>query len=123
MTRLTTIAFALLLAPCIAKAAAVQSPAQLLQQCQQEDLGAKSYCAGYITGVADANSACIPDDISADTLANLITNALSSSTANQNTSAAELVNQRLGEVFPCKKSDAGSNPAKKNWSNKERLGK
>jgi hypothetical protein len=121
MTRIPTITFALLITPCIASAAAaVQSPAQLLQQCQQEDA---AYCAGYIAGVADANTACIPDDISAGTLVDLVSNALNSSTAGQYSSAAELVNQRLGEVFPCKNTDAGTSPAKKNWSNKERLGK
>lgn len=105
------------------------TPSELLQQCQQESLAGDTFCEGYIAGAIDSGleagqAACIPDDISGSTLTDLAVNALGNP-AGANANASVLINTRLAQVFPCKR-DPEPEPElapKKNWSNKERLGK
>ena len=111
---------ALLSAPTIA--GQLVTADKLLQLCQQDDK--TEFCHGYIVGAADADNICIPTDVAFSTLADLAVNSLKKADAPADTPAAQLVNARLAEVFPCdgdteKKSSAHG----RNWSNKERMGK
>ncbi len=108
------------------------TPSQLLQQCQLESLAGENFCEGYIAGAIDSGleagrAACIPDDISASTLTELAVNALGNPAGAKNANASVLINTRLAQVFPCEREpepEPEPEPApKKNWSNKERLGK
>ena len=123
---------------CLLSAAAPMAvaitPSELLQQCQQESLAGDEFCEGYIAGAVDSGleagqAACIPDDISDSTLTDLALNALRNPTGTANANASLLINTRLAQVFPCERqSEPEPEPEpelapKKNWSNKERLGK
>jgi hypothetical protein len=106
------------------------TPSQLLQQCQLESLAGENFCEGYIAGAIDSGSAagqtaCIPDDISASTLTDLAVNALGKPAEAKNANASVLINTRLAQVFPCEREPEPEPELapKKNWSNKERLGK
>lgn len=118
----------LLLVPAAFAAEAQLSPNGLLAQCEASDPGEQQFCRGYIAGVADSTGLCIPADISADTLGNLVTSSLRDSGEQ---SAAVAIETRLVTVFPCEAAGAvpdeeneqeeakqGDKP--RNWSNKER---
>lgn len=110
------------------QASLATTASDLLLQCQQDSVAETNYCAGYIAGAIDGGStagqaACIPDDISSGTLAELAVNALRNSAATATDNASSLINARLAQVFPCNGDAEISQPPKQNWSNKERLGK
>ncbi len=112
------------------QAATAMTPSQLLQRCQQDSLAEKNFCDGYVAGAIDAGRAsgqvaCIPDDISTSTLAELAMNSLRGSDDSASNASAS-INTRLAAVFPCSAENAApeaKQPVKENWSNKDRLGK
>ena len=98
----------------------------LLDLCQQETK--TDFCQGYIAGVADSANLCVPEDIQISTLADLAISSLKAASTPADVPATSVISARLLQVFPCdngsdEDSTESSSSKKKNWSNKERLGK
>jgi hypothetical protein len=108
--------------PLAANSDPLLSADSFLQRCQQQSATEQSFCQGYIAGTADADAICVPADIAFSTLVDLVTNSLQNAKNTATTSAATLIVARLTQVFPCS-DEAADAPKRKNWSNKERLGK
>lgn len=114
---------ALCLASGLASSGPAVSTADLLQSCQDANEARQAFCQGYILGASDAGEVCIPADIEPATLSNLVSSDLTKAAEDADLVVAQWIQDRMKEVFPCEQEKDPSGSNKKNWSNKERIGK
>jgi hypothetical protein len=79
---------------------------ELYQKCTAEAVG-KSYCVGYVTGIADvmqiSKSLCVPDGVTVGQMVDVIVKYLRDHPEKRHYSVAAATFNTLSQTFPCPK--------------------